>query len=400
MAPVKFEDVYKMYPNGYTAIKNLCLDIKDGEFLVFVGPSGCGKSTALRILAGLESISAGKLWIGDRLVNDLTPQQRSIAMVFQNYALYPHMSVRQNLDFPLRMLRLTPKQRQGLIAEAAAKLGLETLLDHKPRQLSGGQRQRVAMGRALVRNPEVFLLDEPLSNLDAKMRTQIRTEIADLQRRLETTMVYVTHDQTEAMTMGDRVAVMRGGELQQIATPQELYDHPANIFVASFIGSPAMNIFKTRLQKTGEAGLSIQFGDYHLPLPAQVLQRYPQLVCLERYLDQPLLAGLRPEAFALAAATPHTASIQVELRAVEALGHETMLYAESPAPLMQVEDTAPGSITSSIEGDFDPHPPGTLVARVAATRDLHPQTRVNLSIDLEKLYLFPDADQPERGKLL
>ncbi len=216
MAAIKFEHVFKVYPNGYTALKDLNLEIGDGEFIVFVGPSGCGKSTALRLLAGLEEISAGKLIIGDRIVNDQSPQQRNVAMVFQNYALYPHMSVRQNLDFPLRMMRLPKRQRQARIQGAAERLGLMSLLDRKPKELSGGQRQRVAMGRAIVRDPIVFLMDEPLSNLDAKMRSQIRTDIATLQRSMQTTTVYVTHDQVEAMTMGDRVAVMQAGELQQV----------------------------------------------------------------------------------------------------------------------------------------------------------------------------------------
>lgn len=264
MAPVRFEHVFKVYPNGYTAIKDLCLDIQEGEFLVFVGPSGCGKSTALRMLAGLEDITAGKLFIGDRLVNHENPQQRNIAMVFQNYALYPHMTVRQNMEFPLRMMHMPHRERHARVESAAQKLGLTALLHKKPKDMSGGQRQRVAMGRAIVRDPAVFLMDEPLSNLDAKMRVQIRTEIATLQERLDKTMVYVTHDQVEAMTLGDRVAVMRAGQLQQIAPPQALYDRPANIFVAGFMGSPAMNIFQTRLQTAERGELLLAFGDQSL----------------------------------------------------------------------------------------------------------------------------------------
>ena len=296
MATVQFEHVFKIYPNGYTAIKDLCLDIRDGEFLVFVGPSGCGKSTAMRMLAGLEDISAGKLRIGDEVVNDKTPQQRNVAMVFQNYALYPHMTVQQNLDFPLRMMQLSRSQRQQRITEAAQKLGLESLLNRKPKALSGGQRQRVAMGRAIVRDPSVFLMDEPLSNLDAKMRVQIRSEIAQLQRQMGTTMVYVTHDQVEAMTMGDRVAVMRLGELQQIAPPQDLYDQPANIFVASFIGSPEMNIIHSQLHKQEDGRIMVAIADQHVALDPAVINRYPQLL---QSIDRPILVGLRPEAFEL-----------------------------------------------------------------------------------------------------
>ncbi len=377
MATVTFQHVFKVYPNGYSAIKDLCLEIQDGEFLVFVGPSGCGKSTALRMLAGLEEISAGKLLIGDRIVNDQTPQQRNIAMVFQNYALYPHMTVRQNLEFPLRMGKLSSQQRQARIAEAAEKLGLTPLLDRKPKQLSGGQRQRVAMGRAIVRDPAVFLMDEPLSNLDAKMRSQIRTEIAELQHRMGTTTVYVTHDQVEAMTMGDRVAVMRGGELQQLATPQDLYDSPANVFVAGFIGSPAMNIFPTRLYKTEQGCLSLEVGDQRLTVDPGALSRYPTLV---KYLDQPLLAGLRPEAFYLAEGNPSIdACLQVEVRALEVLGHEMIIYAQAPVGMIQAEATA-----------SDGTEPGssTLVARLAANRDVHAHTRLRLAVDTSKLYFF------------
>ncbi|MBW4551455.1 MAG: sn-glycerol-3-phosphate ABC transporter ATP-binding protein UgpC [Aphanocapsa sp. GSE-SYN-MK-11-07L] len=377
MASVSFQDVYKVYPNGYSAIKKLCLDIQDGEFLVFVGPSGCGKSTALRMLAGLEDISAGKLLIGDRVVNDQTPQERNIAMVFQNYALYPHMTVRQNLEFPLRMIKLSPKQRQARIAEAAEKLGLAQLLDRKPKQLSGGQRQRVAMGRAIVRDPAVFLMDEPLSNLDAKMRSQIRTEIAELQDRMGTTTVYVTHDQVEAMTMGDRVAVMRGGELQQLATPQDLYDSPANVFVAGFIGSPAMNIFPTQLRKTALGLLMLDVGDQRLAIDPAAISRYSTLA---NYLDQPLLAGLRPEAFSVADANPPPDScLQVEVKALEALGHEMIIYAQAPVGMIQAEEAA------GAESDLNT---STLVARLAANRNIHAHTPLALAVDVSKLYLF------------
>ena len=247
MASVSFDQVYKIYPNGYVGVEDFSLDIGDGEFLILVGPSGCGKSTAMRMVAGLESISRGKISIGDRVVNDLSPRDRDIAMVFQDYALYPHMSVRENLSLGLR-LRKTPKAEIESRTDAAAKvLGLEPYLDRKPRELSGGQRQRVALGRAIVRRPKVFLFDEPLSNLDAKLRVQMRMEISKLQRKLGVTTIYVTHDQIEAMSMADRIAVMKDGVLQQFDTPMNTYDHPANLFVAGFIGSPAMNLIHGKL---------------------------------------------------------------------------------------------------------------------------------------------------------
>jgi len=383
MATVTFQHVFKVYPNGYAAIKDLCLEIEDGEFLVFVGPSGCGKSTALRILAGLEEISGGKLLIGDQVVNDQTPQQRNIAMVFQNYALYPHMTVRQNLEFPLRMMKLPKHQRQNRVKEAAEKLGLTPLLDRRPKQLSGGQRQRVAMGRAIVRDPSVFLMDEPLSNLDAKMRAQIRTEIATLQRRMETTTVYVTHDQVEAMTMGDRVAVMLAGELQQIASPQDLYDRPANVFVAGFIGSPAMNIFHTQLQKI-DSTFTIQFGNQPLVVDPAVVNRYKDL---EHYLHRPLLAGLRPEAFFLTDTdTPKGHCIEVEVNVVEALGHEMIVYAKAPAPMIEVEDSHNRAALDA-NRETQGHK-SVLIARIPSAREIQADANLRLGVDSSKLYFF------------
>jgi multiple sugar transport system ATP-binding protein len=385
MATVNFEHVYKIYPNGYTAIKDLNLEIKDGEFLVFVGPSGCGKSTAMRMLAGLEEISAGKLMIGEQVVNDQSPQERNIAMVFQNYALYPHMTVRQNLEFPLRMVNMPKRQIQGRVEDAAAKLGLTHLLDRRPKQLSGGQRQRVAMGRAIVRDPSVFLMDEPLSNLDAKMRTQIRTEIADLQRKVQATTVYVTHDQVEAMTMGDRVAVMRAGELQQIATPQDLYDYPANIFVAGFIGSPAMNLFHTRLQTTESGTLAIDFAGKPLVISPAIAHGRQ----LERYLGQNIIAGLRPEAFSLAEhSTPSEQSITVDIQTLEALGHEMILYGEAAIAKVEVEESNPGA-----EKNRDQGTRSVLIARVPSVREIQGRKQVTLAVDSSKLYLFTGDGQ-------
>ena len=388
MAAVTFAHVFKVYPNGYTAIKDLCLDIQEGEFLVFVGPSGCGKSTALRMLAGLEEITAGKLLIGDRLVNDHTPQQRNIAMVFQNYALYPHMTVRQNMEFPLRMMQVPPPERQQRVEAAAQKLGLTALLNKRPKDMSGGQRQRVAMGRAIVRDPAVFLMDEPLSNLDAKMRVQIRTEIAALQERLDKTMVYVTHDQVEAMTMGDRVAVMRAGQLQQIAPPQVLYDRPANVFVAGFIGSPAMNIFQTQLQKSTSGQLTLDFGSQPLGVGPEVVHTHPNW---DQYLNQPILAGLRPEAFSLTAPNAESA-LQVEVRTVEALGHEMILYFHAPVSRIEVEDSPKDATIATTPNAAEPTS-SLLTARVPSHPNIHAGHRLSLGVDMSKLYLFTAEGQ-------
>ncbi len=287
MSSVKYEHVYKRY-GDLVVINDLSLDIADKEFIVFVGPSGCGKSTSLRMLAGLEEISDGNIFIGDRLVNDVAPKDRDIAMVFQSYALYPHMSVYENMAFGLK-LRKTPKAEiDRRVKEAADLLGIEKLLDRKPKQLSGGQRQRVAVGRAIVREPKVFLFDEPLSNLDAKLRVETRANISKLHQRLGTTFIYVTHDQTEAMTMGTRIAVLKDGLLQQMDTPQALYDRPSNIFVAGFIGSPAMNFFDVKL-KSSEGKLVIDGGSFSLQAPPD------RVKALQSYVGKDLVLGIRPE---------------------------------------------------------------------------------------------------------
>jgi multiple sugar transport system ATP-binding protein len=379
MANVTFEHVNKTYTNGYQAIKDLSLEIQDGEFMVLVGPSGCGKSTALRMLAGLEDISEGQLRIGGQVVNEQTPQQRNIAMVFQNYALYPHMTVRQNLEFPLRMKNLNKGEIQNEVIKAAQKLGLESLLDRKPKQLSGGQRQRVAMGRAIVRNPAVFLMDEPLSNLDAKMRTQIRTEIADLQRSLKTTTVYVTHDQVEAMTMGDRVAVMNEGKIQQVASPQDLYDQPVNEFVAHFIGSPAMNIFETILRKTEAGTFFIEFGEQSWVVSPVVMGRHQRLA---EFLGQKIHVGVRPESFFVAESNDATKEnfLSVQVDAIEALGHEIIIHAESPVPI----------IGQNANQDSDRNSAPKLIARLAPLRNVHPGTALVLEVDTSKLYFFTE----------
>ena len=325
MAQIMLDQVDKIYAGGAKAVDGLNLHIRDGEFMVLVGPSGCGKSTALRMIAGLEEITAGSIRIGENVVNDLPPKDRDIAMVFQNYALYPHLTVRDNMGFSLKY-RKTPKQEiRRRVDEAARILELEELLGRKPRQLSGGQRQRVAMGRAIVRQPRAFLMDEPLSNLDAKLRVQMRAEIARLQRSLGVTTIYVTHDQTEAMTLGSRVAVLRHGVLQQVASPQELYRRPANLFVAGFIGSPAMNLIEATLERGGDSGTGgpqVIFGTHRLRVPDGVIRQHP---ALEKYLGRTVVTGIRPEHLEDAALVPgaepaSVIEVSVELR--EELGAE------------------------------------------------------------------------------
>jgi len=317
MAAVEYQHVEKIFPDGTRALEDLNLKVQDGEMMVLVGPSGCGKSTALRLLAGLDQVSHGELLIDGKRVNELLPPQRDIAMVFQNYALYPHMTVRGNLEFPLRMLKLPQPDRTRRVAETARLLDLTELLERKPGQLSGGQRQRVAMGRAMVRQPQVFLMDEPLSNLDARLRTQIRAEIATLQKSLGVTTLYVTHDQVEAMTLGDRIALLNKGRPQQVGRPQELYDRPANTFVATFLGSPGMNIIDARLSRDKKL-VKLAGGGWQIPVE-QLLSRKPSLA---GHLERPFLAGLRPEAFS----TQLSPGSEVAVDTVESLGHERLVY--------------------------------------------------------------------------
>ena len=309
MATVSYREASRVYPGtDRAAVNKLDLEIEDGEFMVLVGPSGCGKSTSLRMLAGLEEVNSGSIFIGDRDVTDLPPKDRDIAMVFQNYALYPHMTVADNMGFALKMQNVPKAERQQRVLEAAKLLGLEDFLNRKPKALSGGQRQRVAMGRAIVRQPQVFLMDEPLSNLDAKLRVSTRTQIAALQQRLGVTTVYVTHDQIEAMTMGDRVAVMKDGILQQVDTPLALYDAPKNLFVAGFIGSPAMNLMSGNVVDGG-----VQIGDYVVPVARDILAKAPG--------EETLTVGIRPEAFNVS-----EQGIGLDVAVVEELGADSYLY--------------------------------------------------------------------------
>ena len=334
MSEIVFEDVWKVFADGTEAVRALDLTINDNEFMVLVGPSGCGKTTALRMVAGLEVISKGTIRIGERVVNDVAPKERDIAMVFQNYALYPHMTVFDNMAFGLKLKR-TPRHEIGeRVHEAARILGLEELLQRKPAALSGGQRQRVAMGRAIVRHPQAFLMDEPLSNLDAKLRVQMRSEIARIQNELRVTTIYVTHDQIEAMTMGDRVAVIRKGELQQVDTPQALYEHPQNLFVAGFIGSPAMNLFEARLVEDG-AGLAVAFGSLRLEIPDEVIATR---TALRAHTGQTVVLGIRPEDMedaALVSDAPGTRRLQATVELREALGSDVVVHftVDAPQPL-------------------------------------------------------------------
>jgi multiple sugar transport system ATP-binding protein len=320
MATVDMEQVNKVYPNGFHAVKDLNLDVREGEFMVLVGPSGCGKTTALRMVAGLEDITSGFLRIGGKVVNDETPKNRDIAMVFQNYALYPHMSVRDNIGFALKLRKLSKTEITAKVNETAEILGLTEWLDRKPGQLSGGQRQRVAMGRAIVREPSVFLMDEPLSNLDAKLRVQMRAEVQRIQRRIAVATLYVTHDQVEAMTMGDRVAVLQSGVLQQVDHPQVLYDHPDNLFVAAFIGSPAMNLYEASL--TEDAG-AVRIGSQELALPVVCRNAHPGLAS---FAGKKIIVGLRPEHLPAAVNGASGPELVGNVDLVEALGSELVVH--------------------------------------------------------------------------
>ncbi len=347
MAEVRLQEVDKVYPNGFHAVKDLSLDVEDGEFLVLVGPSGCGKTTALRMVAGLETITDGEVSIGGRVVNQMTPKDRDIAMVFQSYALYPHLSVADNIAFGLRLRRTPKRVVEERTAWAARMLDLTPYLDRKPKQLSGGQRQRVAMGRAIVREPKVFLMDEPLSNLDAKLRVQMRGEIAKLQHDLGTTTIYVTHDQVEAMTMGHRVAVMHQGALQQIDGPQRLYDEPANLFVAGFIGTPPMNMFAADL-RVAEGRVTVSLDGQELPVPDGALERYRALAS---YNGRSVAMGIRSEDLHPADQRPELPRITARLELIEALGSETMAFFRIDARTIRSVAAATGDAVEEVVGD-------------------------------------------------
>ena len=384
MAPITLEKVKKVYPNGFEALHGLDLHVDEGEFMVLVGPSGCGKTTALRMVAGLEDISDGTLRIGEKVMNDVSPKDRDIAMVFQNYALYPHMTVAENIGFALKLRKMPKDEIRRRVQAAADILGLTEWLDRKPGQLSGGQRQRVAMGRAIVREPSVFLMDEPLSNLDAKLRVQMRAEVLRIQRRLGVATLYVTHDQTEAMTMGDRVAVMRAGELQQCEAPQVLYDRPANLFVAAFIGSPAMNLFEGGI--TADAR-SLHLGGQQIGIPENLLIARPGL---KAYANKAIVVGVRPENLSPAAGPgPEVLESRVDL--VEALGSELLVHFQIDAKRVQAEGT---------QEQGDGLSGGQIEVRGEGVARVDPRTAVKagepllLEVDTDRLHFFdPSSGQ-------
>ena len=382
MAPITLEKVKKVYPNGFEALHGLDLEVDEGEFMVLVGPSGCGKTTALRMVAGLEDITDGTLRIGEKVVNDVSPKDRDIAMVFQNYALYPHMTVAENIGFALKLRKLPKEEIKARVKAAAEVLGLTDWLERKPGQLSGGQRQRVAMGRAIVREPSVFLMDEPLSNLDAKLRVQMRAEVLRIQRRLGVATLYVTHDQTEAMTMGDRVAVMRAGELQQCEAPQVLYDHPANLFVAAFIGSPAMNLFEATLSPEAT---SLRLGRQLLELPASFASSHPRL---SGYAGRSVVVGIRPESLTPAATASGT-SLVTRVDLVEALGSELLLHFQIDARRVQAEGVEGEGAEGLGGGEIDLHGEG--VARVDPRTVVRPGDELRLEVDADRLHFFDPA---------
>ena len=390
MASITIQKLFKEYPNGFTAVHDLNLEVKDGEFMVLVGPSGCGKTTVLRMVAGLESISDGVVKIGDRTVNDVSSKDRDIAMVFQNYALYPHMTVAQNIGFALKIRKEDKKEIKRLVDNAAEILGLTEWLDRKPGQLSGGQRQRVAMGRAIVRQPAAFLMDEPLSNLDAKLRVQMRAEVARIHDRLGVATLYVTHDQVEAMTMGDRVAVLRSGVLQQCDSPQVLFDNPTNIFVAAFIGSPAMNLFEAQI---GESASFVMLGSQRVTLGDEV---HAARSALQKYANTTVVVGIRPQDLliddASSSITGPTSALEGDIELIEALGSEMLVHFAIDAQRIEAEGVKDDDAKGLEAGLMARRGEG--IARVDSQTQLTTGSRIRFVVNASRLHFF-DKDTGE-----
>ena len=405
MAEVTLEDVTKVFGEDVVAVNKMNLDIPDGEFVVFVGPSGCGKSTALRMIAGLEDISSGKVFIGDNVVNDMPPRERDIAMVFQNYALYPHMNVRENMGFALKLRKVDKNEIDRRVEEAGRLLGIERFLDRKPKALSGGQRQRVALGRAIVREPKAFLMDEPLSNLDAKLRVQTRTEIAKLHNRIGTTTIYVTHDQTEAMTMADRIVVLKDGLVQQIDHPQDMYDRPDNVFVAGFIGSPAMNFLSARLEKDN-GGYAVTVGKTRIPLSREAMGEAKERGHEpESFAGKDVILGIRPEHMedsqteaAQNFEARESSAMEVDPQVIESMGSEKYVYFSVSREQVAHPDSVAGMTEDDVEGGDENGAGGSaddagdlMVARVSAESAARPNQQMRLVVDATKIRLF-DAE--------
>ncbi|GAA1105145.1 ABC transporter ATP-binding protein [Nocardiopsis metallicus] len=392
MAEIVIDGLGKVYPDGTRAVNDLSLDIQDGEFLVLVGPSGCGKTTALRMVAGLEQISEGTVRIGDQVVNDVPARDRDVAMVFQSYALYPHLNIFENIAFGLRLRKVPKAEIDKRVREVARVLELEEHLTRKPGNLSGGQRQRVAMGRAIVREPRAFLMDEPLSNLDAKLRVQMRAQIARIQRDLGVTTVYVTHDQTEAMTLGDRVAVMKRGVLQQVGPPQELYDHPCNLFVAGFVGSPGMNLICVELHEDGETGrFRVRVGDQYLDLPESLLHRRP---ALRGYAGSKVVVGIRPEDMEDAEIVGGTegATLTSVADLVEAMGSDVLVHFPLDAAPVVTEDTRELARDAGTDETLPATDDGVvLVGRFSPRTHVFEGQTISIAVDTERLQFFDPA---------
>jgi len=380
MSSVSLEKVTKIYSNGFEAVNGLDLEIADGELMVVVGPSGCGKTTVLRMIAGLENITSGTVRFGDEIMNDIAPRDRDVAMVFQNYALYPQMSVAQNIGFALRMRKVPKEEIDRRVRAAAEVLGITPWLDRKPTRLSGGQRQRVAMGRAIVREPSVFLMDEPLSNLDAKLRVQLRAEISRVQSRIGVATIYVTHDQTEAMTLGHRVAVLRDGSLQQCDTPQVLYDRPANVFVAGFIGSPSMNLFEAQLSPDSH---SVAIGSQSIPLSDEIVNRHP---ALRRFAGQTIVVGIRPEDLPAASDERSGVPFKGDVELVEALGSEILLHFRTDAKVVVPEGTS--ATIDGEEGSAKATPDDDCVARIEPRHVVHAGDQFSFTVNPDRLEFF------------